>query len=500
MIPVLKADQVRAVDAATIRDTPIASIDLMERAAARCTEFLLGRYPSSGAFLVLAGMGNNGGDGLAIARQLHAVGRRVRVVVLQHRAAGSPDQCVNVERARAAGVPLAVADTAEHAGPEEVVIDALLGTGTDRPLEGLLKQVVMTVNTWQAEVVAIDLPTGLFGEDNTTNDLRAVMRATHTLAFELPKLAFLLPEAAPAVGRWHTLPIGLDQRSIAAQACPLHVVESTDALRCVPDRPVFGHKGTFGHALLMVGSTGKMGAALLATEAALASGAGLITARVPAGSEGMMHSALPPALVQADPGPILSEFPVLTGFSAIGIGPGIGVDDATGRLLKRLIQDAGMPLVLDADAINLLSANPTWLAFLPPASILTPHPKEFDRLAGPSTSGHERLQKARDLAQRRGIIIVLKGAFTAICAADGRVFFNPTGNAGMAKGGSGDVLTGLLTGLLAQGIAPEPAAILGVYLHGLAGDLAAATNGQHAMDPRHLLAQLPAAWKALGVN
>ncbi|MFT3885282.1 MAG: NAD(P)H-hydrate dehydratase [Flavobacteriales bacterium] len=501
MIPVLSAQQARAVDEATQQNTPIASIDLMERAAARCVDRLLARYGADRHFLVLAGMGNNGGDGLAIARLLREAGRCVEAVVVAHRSEATPDLLVNRERAVASGLSVTELREGEEMPalvPNEVVIDALLGTGLARPLEGLLRRVVQAVNDRRSEVVAIDMPTGLFAEDNSGNDPAAIIRATHTLSFEVPKLAFLLPENAPYVGRWELLPIGSDRQASQAQHTHFHVIQAPDMAGLIPQRPRFGHKGTFGHALLISGSAGRMGAALLAGEGSLASGAGLITVHVPADLQPVMHAVLPPVMVSANPDPALvSDLPKLDGYSAIGIGPGIGTADTTARLLKRLIQEAAGPLVLDADAINLLGANPTWLAFLPATSILTPHPKEFDRLAGPSASGHERLMKARDLAQRRHLIIVLKGAFTATCVPSGRVYFNPTGNPGMAKGGSGDVLTGLITGLLAQGLAPEPAALLGVYLHGMAGDLAAEQLGMAGMTSSDLARHLPQAWKRL---
>ena len=498
MIPVLSAEQARRVDAHTIEHMPIASVDLMERAARACTDWLLGHVPpAQRAFLVLVGCGNNGGDGMAIARMLAATGARVRVVLCHYRDTLSEDARINLDRLRATSVQVVDAEDGsvlDDPPQHEVVIDALLGTGLDRPVSGWLKQVVMRVNQWPNGTIAIDLPSGLFAGDNATNDPQAVVWADHVLTFEVPKPALLLPENGPFVGQWHVLPIGLDKAFIHDLGLTDLLVEREDARELMPDRPRTAHKGSFGHALLIAGSPGKVGAAILAARACARSGAGLISVHLDPDLQGVIHAGLPEAMTVKDP---FAKAGDAARFDAIGIGPGLGTSDDAARLVKRMVQDAPAPLVLDADALNILSQNRTWLAFLPKHSILTPHPKEFDRLTEKSASGAERSAKARAFAVRFGVVLVLKGANTAICAPDGLVYFNPTGNAGMAKGGSGDALTGIITGLLAQGLKPLSAAVLGVYAHGLAGDLAADELGMDGMTPSDLIARLPLAWRTI---
>lgn len=501
MIPILTAEQIRKADAHAIAHEPIASIDLMERAAQQCVDRLKGwHWPASVGYLVLAGCGNNGGDGLAIARLLAGTGSRVRLCLCRYKPDLSADARINLDRLVGTPVELVhleVGSIPPAPADNEVVIDALLGTGLDRPITGWLKDVVLEVNRWKSDVVSIDLPSGLFAEDNATNDPKAIVQAEHVLTFQVPKLALLLPENGLFVGQWHLLPIGLDPAFIHGLGSKDLLVEEQDVRELMPDRPRFGHKGTFGHALISAGSADKMGAAILAARACARSGCGLITAQLPPDLQSTMHVALSEAMTVTDAFDKRSASDGAARFSAIGIGPGIGTDEEPGRMLKRMLQDASAPLVLDADALNILSENRTWLAFLPKQAILTPHPKEFDRLTERSATGHERLIKARSFAIRFGIVLVLKGAHTATCSPDGTVYFNPTGNPGMAKGGSGDALTGVITGLLAQGLEPVSAAVLGVYAHGLAGDLAAAELGMDGMMPSDLIDDLPLAWSRI---
>lgn len=500
MIPLLSAEQLREADRRTIAEEPVASVDLMERAAAACTEQLLARFPPEVPFVVLAGLGNNGGDGLAIARRLSAQGRMARVLVLLHRPTGSPDFLLQRERTRAAGVPIEELkdgqDLPELAG-NEVVIDALFGTGLDRPLTGWTALIVRSLNAQPNPIVAIDLPSGLLA-DGEGDPAGAIVRARMTLTFQAPKLAFVLPGNERYVGEWTVLPIGLSPAYLASVKATFLLTEPIDAARLLPPRPRSGHKGTFGHAWLLAGSRGKMGAAILSARACLRSGPGLISVHVPGGHEALMHIAVPEAILSSDTDTDhLQQLPAFERANAIGIGPGLGTAEATARMLKLLIQQAPVPPVLDADALNILAVNRTWLAFLPKGSILTPHPKEFDRLTEASHSGHERLMRARELALRFGVVVVLKGEHTAVCTPAGQVHINGTGNPGMAKGGSGDALTGIITGLRAQGVPPVEAAVLGVHAHGLAGDIAAAERGMDGMTVSDLIERLPEAWLRL---
>lgn len=497
MLPVLTAQQVREADAHTIAHEPIASIDLMERASAACAAKVQALFPG-GAVLVVAGPGNNGGDGLAIARLLHQAGREVQVALLAADTC-SPDNRTNQERLRNAGIPVVEAGGAKHLPPVRpgtVLVDALFGTGLTRPLTGAAKDLVQAMNACGAPTVSIDLPSGLFAEDNGANDPEAIVRATHTLTFEVPKLALLLRDNAPFFGRVEVLPIGLDADFIRGLACKVGVLQPQDLQPLLRPRLVVGHKGDFGHALLIAGSKGMLGAAVLAASAAVRSGAGLVTTHVPNDETDLLHAAVPETLVSLDADPDrTTALPKLDKASAVGMGPGLGTDPLTAPVLKLLIQEARVPLVLDADALNILAGHRTWLAYLPQDTILTPHPKEFDRLFGASSGSYDRLMKARDMAVKHGLCIVLKGAPSATCDRSGQIVFNDTGNAGMAKGGSGDVLTGLITGLRAQGYSAQASCWLGNHLHGLAGDLVAERLGMDGMTPMDLAKELPYAWQ-----
>ncbi|MBX2978897.1 MAG: NAD(P)H-hydrate dehydratase [Flavobacteriales bacterium] len=509
MNPLLSPEQIRMADAQCIAQEGITSTELMERASKACVKHILelhsaGHFgnPTKLAYVVFMGMGNNGGDGAAIARLLHAACLPVRVLRVLHRPHASPDCALNHQRLAELGVPCSDLSSTDHRfalDDHEVVIDAMLGAGLSEPVHGWLAEIIEAVNVSHRPVIAIDMPSGLFMGANNGPDGGAVISALITLTFEVPKLALLLSDNAAYVGLWQLVDIGLDKAYFRSLPAMHALVEEADVRNMLSARPRFAHKGTFGHALLVAGSRGKMGAAVLATRAALRSGVGLVTAQVPADGHVVLQSTCPEAMCSLDRDAYhLTELPSLDPYNAVGMGPGIGQHGDTERVVKNLIQQTSVPIVLDADALNILAGQPTWMAFLPASTLLTPHPKEFDRLFGsPARSGAERLERAIQQAARWNAVVVLKGAFTAICAPDGRVFFNPTGGPGMAKGGSGDVLTGLLTGLLAQGFTCLEAAILGVYVHGLAGDLAAAHKGSDGMTAMDIAESIPEAWKNL---
>lgn len=505
MKPVLGAAAIREADAWTIRHEPISSLDLMERAGAACAVRLRARLAEAGdpPVLVVAGMGNNGGDGLVIARRLVEQGIRAQVLRIQHRAAPSPENAMNWERLRATGITIKEVGTAsELPGTLDHgswLVDALFGTGLHAPLDGLAAEAVRWMNRSGRPVVAIDLPSGMPADPDARFIGAPVVQARRTFTLEVPKLTLLLPEHGEPAGAWETVSIGLDAAFIARCATPYRIAEEADAARRMPGRPRFGHKGRFGHALIMAGQSGSMGAALLATRACSRSGAGLVTAHVPCAGRDAMQMTVPEALCSTDPATErITMVPPLDRITAVGCGPGIGMGLETAAALRALIASWAGPLVLDADALNILAQDRDAMVLPAGRCVLTPHPKEFDRLAGRSfATGHERLLHAIELAERWGCAIVLKGAFSAICAPDGHVVFNPTGNPGMAKGGSGDALTGIIAGLLAQGLAPLDACLLGAYAHGLAGDIAAERMGMDGMTAGDLVDALPAAWARL---
>jgi NAD(P)H-hydrate epimerase len=483
---ILNTEQIRNVDAFTIEHEPIKSIDLMERAATACIYWINIKLGSCLSVKIFAGPGNNGGDGLAIARMLAESIDMIEVFLLAPPEKLSADARINYDRLlRIKNIRIFFLDEEKELpriDEHDVVIDALFGSGLSRPLTGLAAKVVKHVNKAEVTVVAIDLPSGLCAEANTYDDPEAIIKASYTLTFQVPKLAFFFSENAKYVGDWHILDIELTQRAIDQQGSKYQLIQNEDVAFNLHVRSKFSHKGTYGHALLMAGSYGKMGAAVLASKACLRTGVGLFSVHIVSKGYEIVQTTVPEAMVSIDPcADYLSIAPELSKYNAVGIGPGIGTNDYTGFMLQKLLKSANVPLVLDADALNLISSHPEWLGMLPANSILTPHPGEFDRLAGPSGNGYERHKKQIQLSQQYKIIIILKGAHTSITDPDGNCWFNSTGNPGMATAGSGDVLTGIVLSLLAQGYQPLRAALTGVYLHGLAGDLACQDTGIEAL-------------------
>jgi len=473
---ILTTQQIRLADQHTIVNEPIASIDLMERASVALFDALKRLIKKSDNIKIFCGMGNNGGDGLALARMLVLSGYRVEVYKILHSDQASADFTVNEGRLRklkhVKWFEINSSDTLPRISSSDIVVDALFGSGLNRPLEGFAAKVIMHINGSGAVVYSIDLPSGLFGEDNSNNIPGHIIKARRTFTFELPKLAFMFAENHQYTGNWQVLDIGLDKTFLQEIETPWYFLQPSDLVSGYRPRKKFDHKGRFGHALLIAGCYGKSGAAVLAARAALLSGTGLLTVHVPAANYVIQQSTLPEAMVSVDKHEYcFSGIADTNSYSAIAVGPGSGKAPETQDALKLLIQNTSRPLIFDADALNILAENPTWLSFMPAGSILTPHVGELERLTGKSESGLERLEKARDLAFRFRCYIVLKGAHTAVVCPDKQVVFNSTGNPGMATGGSGDVLTGIILGFLAQGYSPFYSAIAGVYLHGLSADL-----------------------------
>jgi len=498
---ILTAAQTRQADQATIREQGITSEALMERAALAFTDWLTARQTpaEAGEIVVFCGPGNNGGDGLAAARLLHQRGYAVRVYLLSAEKY-SPDFTLNRQRLPAVPVAELSPKNLPAIPARALVVDALFGTGLTRPLTGAAAAVVAHLNEVGARVVAVDIPSGLFADAPQPPD-SPVVRARHTVSFELPKLAFLLPQNADFVGRWHVLPIGLSRQFIGGVNSAMHLVDATLLAGRLPRRATFAHKGTYGHALLLAGSYGKLGAAVLAARACLRSGVGLLTVRVPTVGYDILQISAPEAMLLPDPAAdFVTELPALKPYSAIGMGPGLGQEDSTRQVLKKLLREAKVPLVLDADALNLLGAHPDLLALLPPDTLLTPHPKEFERLAGPAHHDYHRLELLREFCHRHRCYVVLKGAYTCLGTPDGHLYFNTTGNPGMATGGSGDVLTGILTALRAQKLSSLDAALLGIYAHGRAGDLAAQQTGQAGLIAGDIIDHLGPAFQELTTN
>ncbi|SEI41837.1 NAD(P)H-hydrate epimerase [Dyadobacter sp. SG02] len=480
---IFNVEQIRAMDAYTIAHEPIASIDLMERASQAFVRWFCNQYVNTRPIAVFCGKGNNGGDGLAIARILSSRSYDVQVFIVEYTSNEADDFRQNLSRLGNHLTPHRIQSENDlpQLSNQVVCIDALLGSGLSRPVDGLLGLVITHLNTLSCKLVSVDIASGLY-TDQPNNSSDIIIKPRYTITFQLPKLAFLLPQNAEYVGDWNVVDIALSPEYIAGTSTPYYFTDKSEAEKRIKSRQKFSHKGTYGHAIIIAGSFGKMGAAVLSGKACLRSGVGLLTMHVPACGYEISQVSVPEAMATVDDSEkYISKVPDLASATAIGIGPGIGQDAATVKVLEKILEQAKVPIIIDADALNILSTNRHLLYKLPENTILTPHPKEFQRLTGESTDEYERLEKARAFAAKYKAIICLKGANTAVVLPNGEVHFNSTGNPGMATGGTGDVLTGIITSLLAQKYDPADAAILGVYQHGLAGDRAAEARGQTAL-------------------
>lgn len=492
---ILSAEQIRATDEYTIaQDEDMSSWDLMERASKTFIHWFYPRFKTYEFVTILCGKGNNGGDGLAVARLLAERNFTVSVFILdfEEDQEARPDFKINLEKLEEReDVEIEYLKAAKDLpifDPNELLIDAIMGTGLTRPLEGEWAELVRLVNEGDNVVVSVDTPTGVFADKHTEG---ISIYADYTFAFEMPRLAFFFPENYRRVGEFASASIGLDREFIAQQDSPYTYVTKADVLQRYRKRKKFEHKGNYGHALLIVGSYGKMGAAVLASRACLRSGAGLATVHVPVCGYEIMQISVPEAMVSLDEDEhVFTRIRDLHRYPTIGIGCGLSTKNKTRNALCYILKNTDHPLVLDADALNILGQNPDWFNYIPPHSILTPHPKEFERLFGKTKNDFDRNELQRRMAEELQVYIVLKGANTCIATPKGYCYFNSTGNPGMGTAGSGDVLTGVLTALLAQGYSPKDASILGVYIHGLAGDKVAERIGEDSLVAGDIIEEL----------
>ena len=502
MKKIFPTTKIKELDAYTIANEPIASIDLMERASQALVKAITGRWNIDTPFTVFAGPGNNGGDALAISRLMAEKGYKLEVYLFNTKGSLSADCEKNKEQLT--GVPGIDFHevTSQFVPPvlteEHIVIDGLFGSGLNKTLSGGFAAVVKYINASPAKVVAIDIPSGLMGEDNTYNVQANIIRADLTLSLQLPKLAFLFAENEPYVGEWELLDIGLSENAIEKTETDFCLLENEDMPYLLKPRGKFAHKGNFGRALLIAGSQGMAGASVLAARACLRSGVGLLTVHVPFCNNSIVQTSVPEAMTELDINETCFASPTDTDdYQAVGIGPGMGKSVETEAALFEQIDSCQTPMVVDADALNLLGERRSYIGRLPKGSILTPHPKELERLVGKCQNSYERLMKARELAGTAGVHIILKGAYSAIITPQGKCYFNVTGNPGMATGGSGDVLTGIVLSLLAQGYDAETAACLSAYVQGLAGDIACKKQGMIGMTAGDIVTCLPLAWRML---
>jgi NAD(P)H-hydrate epimerase len=489
---IFNISQITELEKTTIEQESILSIDLMERASMQFVKSFTQEVSNRRRIFIFAGPGNNGGDALAIARLLAATDYRIKCYLLNTKNNLSTD--CNANKSKILSIPnISFNEIKDRFTPpkiekEDIIIDGIFGSGLKEPLSGGFAALVKYINSTGAKIYSIDVPSGLFMEDNSQNTNETIVKAYKTFTFQFPKLSFLLPDSGIYTGEWEVLDIGLSPEGIAQQETTFYYTEEQDIVPILQTRRRFTHKNDLGHALIVAGSKGKIGAAVLCAKSCLRAGAGLVTSLIPACGESIMQTAFPEAMVIADmENNFISEVPDISTYSTIGIGPGIGKDTATGSALIEIFSQISQisqnkkSIVLDADALNIIAQGKEWLRIIPENSILTPHIGEFDRLVGKSASSYDRLQKALYLAANLNSIIVLKGLYTAICTPDQEIYFNSTGNPGMATAGSGDVLTGIITALLAQNYPPLKAAQIGVYIHGLAGDIAAKTHSQESL-------------------
>lgn len=499
MLPLLTAAQIREADAYTIANEAVLSIDLMERASKAWVSWFINHFPDKRQSIsVYCGTGNNGGDGLAIARLLNEHGyQKLTVKIARFSEKFSDDFITNRQRLLQLHIPVQELPAGYQTLTEnsDIIIDALLGSGLNKPLSGDFERLVTYLNSLNKTVVAVDVPTGFLTEGDL-DEGAAVLKADLLITFQQPKINFLLPESEGHIACWETVNIGLNEEFIRSLQSPYQWVEERDIKAMLKPRKRFSNKGTYGHALLIAGQAKTMGAALLCSSACVYAGAGLTTACIPESGLTALNS------YQAEVMAIIRreyELPDLEfdRFTTIGIGPGLGKGEDALALLQYMLEGYDKPMVIDADALNLLAAHQRLLTQLPAGSILTPHMKEFDRLFGEHQNWWQRLQTLKHKAQELNICIVLKNAYTITATPGGMLYFNSSSNSAMATGGMGDVLTGIITALLAQKYTPEQACLIGVFLHGKAGDELALPNRLQVVLPGQVAARIPASMARL---
>ena len=500
---IFTSTQIHELDRYTIENEPIPSLELMERAAKALTQAITEMYSVTTPVVVFAGPGNNGGDALAVARLMADKNYQVSVYLFNISGSLSPDCAANKQRLQENKRVRQFVEVIEEFNPpvleaNMLVVDGLFGSGLNKPLAGGFASLVKYINSSPAQVVAIDIPSGLMTEDNTYNVRANIIRADYTLTLQQVKLSFLFPENQQFVGNLRVLDIRLSEEGMKKLDSQYTMVEENDVRQLMLPRSPYAHKGQMGNALLIAGSYGMAGAAILAARACMRAGVGKVTVNSPKRNLPLLQVAVPEAIVQNSlEETYFAEAVDTEDFNALGIGPGLGQSEQTAIAMIAQLRRTQCPIVVDADALNILANHRAWLQQLPQDIIMTPHPKELDRLEGHSADSYERLTKASNLAERLKGYIVLKGHHAAICCPGGHILFNSTGNAGMATAGSGDVLTGIITGLLARGYKPQDACVVGVYLHGLAGDIAAHDLGEESLTASDIINCLPRAFKRL---
>ncbi|OIQ28574.1 MAG: carbohydrate kinase [Bacteroidetes bacterium MedPE-SWsnd-G2] len=500
---IFSKEQIYEGDRLTAERQSITSTDLMERAGIQIFNWIHLRMQGAQVPIhVFCGIGNNGGDGLVVARHLITHGYNVNTYVVNCSDKRSKDFLVNYDRIKQTTkswpIMLSCANDFPEIESRDIIIDAIFGIGLNRPIDGWIKDLFKRFKDSGAYTLAVDIPSGLF-VDRIPKDENDVVKAHMTLSFQSPKLVFFLPETSKFSLQWEALDIGIDQKYLVETETDVHLIGKHEILVQYKPRDKFAHKGNFGHALLIGGSYGKMGAMTLSSKGTFASGAGLVTSYVTEDANIILQIAVPEAMVNTDTSSKeISNFPDLKTFTSVGVGMGLGTSEITAKGFSKWLEkmDKAVKIVFDADAINLLSKQKSLLQHLPNEAILTPHPKELQRLIGDWDNDFDKLNKVKAFSKEHNVIVVLKGAHTTI-VFDNILYVNTSGNPGMATAGSGDVLTGVITGLLAQNYSPLIAAIMGVYLHGKAADLAIETHGYQSLIASHIIEYFGPAYLSL---
>ncbi|RRQ48974.1 NAD(P)H-hydrate dehydratase [Maribacter algicola] len=480
---VFTAEQIYKADKVTLEKQQISSDALMERAALQIFQWMHLRMQGAPVKIHLfCGIGNNGGDGIALARHLFEHGYEIAVYVVKYSDKRSKDFMINLDRLKDRKIwPVYMdADTdMPEIHPNDIIVDAIFGIGLNRTPDAWVAQIIKHLNTSKAFILSVDIPSGLF-TDSVPEDKEAVIKANYVLSFQVPKLVFFLPQTGIYVDHWEVLDIGLDTDFLMNAKTDYELISKNEVLQFYRPREKYSHKGTYGHALIIGGSYGKIGAVTLASSAALKVGSGLVTAYVPECGYEILQTAIPEVMVISNGKSNIEDIEFDLEPTAVGIGIGMGTTDTSVKALENFLNRNKLPLVIDADALNILSQNQELLDLIPEKSILTPHPKELERLVGKWKDDFEKLEKVKRFSKERKLVVVIKGAHT-ITLFDGRGYINTTGNPGMATAGSGDTLTGIITGLMAQGYPSLQAAIFGVYIHGRSGDIAIEETGYQAL-------------------
>lgn len=492
---ILGAQQIYQADKATILEQQISSAVLMERAAFQCFEFIINHYEvKNKAFKIFCGIGNNGGDGLVIGRYLKEINAEIQIYVVHFSEKQSEDFKVNLEKLRTLNVE--IHDIFDEKDIPEInstdfVIDAIFGVGLKKSPYGFTKKTIQKINKSGAYVLSIDVPSGLFLE-SSVSEREAVVKSNKVLTFQSPKLALLLPENSAFCPDFEIIDIGLSSNFINTLDGSHFYTTQKNVKEKYKPRTKFSHKGTYGHSVLIGGSFGKMGAICLASKAALKVGSGLVSVYIPKCGYQILQTAVPEVMVEVDCETEIQHFNFKISPNAIGVGPGLGLHEKTIDGFLTFLSKQSKPLVIDADALNIIAQETTSMDLVPKNSILTPHPKEFERLVGWWRNDFEKMEKLSKFSKKYQVIVVLKGAHTVIAFQD-NLFFNATGNASLATAGSGDVLTGIITGLVAQGYNPLDAAVIGVYLHGLTADIYIQHQPQETLLASDIIDLLPQA-------